>query len=130
LERRLRQGIRTNGRLTSQIHKELIMTIHRPNHYFGRHNLAPAVKPALTLLALAVLGYVAIAVAQHTPSLLNATSNYGLENQIMNLEPETPDAHATTGVASAAEPAAVSPQQNIDYFLNGYLTRRPRSTIR
>ena len=66
---------------------------------------ASAAKAAFTLLGLAVLGYIVIAVAQHAPSLLNAASKCTLERRMMNLEPETPD---------RSDKAIASPGQRLD----------------
>jgi hypothetical protein len=108
---------------TALLQEELIMATHATRHYFGRHDLKSVAKVAFPLLGLGAVGYIVIAVAIHAPPSLSAASRYEPESRISNPAPETADARATAGVASAAEPKAYTPQPDIDYFPNRYVNQ-------
>jgi orotate phosphoribosyltransferase len=103
------------------------MAIHKTRQNPGRFNIAATLKAMIVLLGLASVGYVVVALAEHSaPSLLNAISQSALESQMMSLAPgKTWDSLA--GVATAGVPtapaAATAAQPEVDYFPNGYVNQ-------
>ena len=101
------------------------MTEHKTRHYAREGNITRASKIIVVLFGLAAVGYIGVAVVEHTRPLLGTASSFMLESRMVNLEPPTEarDAQASSGAAAAAVPAtpAANSGKEFDYFPDHYV---------
>jgi hypothetical protein len=104
------------------------MTMYGIRYFFGRSKARRAMKATAGLLGIAMLGYVAITLVEHTLPLLNASSGFAVESRMASQQPATAMANAprTSGVATPSVPAmpsAASAAPEVAYFPRGYVNR-------
>ncbi len=106
------------------IRTEIIMTTHEMHSYLNRRSVKSAARTITGLLGIALLGYFATALVEHTMPSLSVTSGFALESRMANPEAATAmaDEQSTNGVATASvraaspSPTTTTPAPEVGYF--------------
>ncbi len=107
------------------IRTEVIMTMYEMHYFFGRRSVARVVRATAGLLGIAMLGYVAIMLVEHTLPAFDVSSGRALESRMVDPDGAAPmtGGQATRGVATASVPSAPptgAPAPDVGYFPRHY----------